>query len=487
MSTLTSPNPPAPTHLSYIVISGGTGANSFASAFGPSPAYVLPVSDDGGSSAEILRCFGGPSIGDIRSRLIRLIPQPANPTSREDRERQAIYNLMAHRFPATVAEKIAREGWEEIVEGRSPLWNDIGEDKRECIRAFLVHFQTLCLRRAHKRFSFRNFSLGNGFLTGARELFSNLPSAIFMFKAVAGVNAGAQVIPVINTNQTITIAANLENGDKIIGQCNISHPAPPPPILPLTRLNSRGASVGSRPLSNNHLRPPHRRDSRTFDTVDSARPSPSRGATPLPTIDLDDDEAFGRGNIAYTKGMVEVPLESRIERLFYINLYGQEIFPEPNGDFFDALDKRDVLVYSCGSLWTSIIPCLALRSLASTIAQSKSLKAKVMLLNSVNDRETPDYTAMDYIDTIANMLRHYDVPAPLQNPNDIIPWETSSFITHIAYLDGGAVEVDEQAIQARGIKLIRIPTDVHNTPAGQIPLFNCATVEWTMQRVVATL
>lgn len=41
---------------------------------------------------------------------------------------------MAHRFPANAAEKIAREGWEEIVEGRSALWTDIGEDKRECIR-----------------------------------------------------------------------------------------------------------------------------------------------------------------------------------------------------------------------------------------------------------------------------------------------------------------------------------------------------------------
>ncbi|BEI83043.1 hypothetical protein CcaverHIS002_0309110 [Cutaneotrichosporon cavernicola] len=478
---------PALTKLSYLVISGGTGANSFASAFGPSPAYVLPVSDDGGSSAEILRCFGGPSIGDIRSRLIRLIPQPSEPVTREDRERRAIYNLMAHRFPSTVAEKIAREGWEEIVEGRSALWNDVGEDKRECIRAFLVHFQTLCLRRAHKRFSFRNFSLGNGFLTGARDLFSSLPSAIFLFKSVAGVNEGVQVIPVINTNQTITIAASLANGDKIIGQCNISHPAPPPPIQPLTRLNSRGVLVGPRPSSSNHLRPPRRRDSRTFDTVDSAQPSPSRGATPLPLQDVDDDEAFGRGNIGYMKGMEEVPLESRIERLFYINLYGQEIFPEPNGELFEALDKRDVLVYSCGSLWTSIIPCLALRNLASSIALSKSLKAKVMLLNSVNDRETPGYTAMDYIDTIANMLRHYDVPVPLQNRDDMILWETSSFITHVAYLEGGKVEVDEQAITARGIKLIRIPSELHCTPKDKTPLFNAMTVEWTMEQVVSML
>ena len=59
-----------PESLSYLIISGGTGANSIASAFGHSPAFVLPVSDDGGSSAEILRCFGGPSIGDIRAFTI---------------------------------------------------------------------------------------------------------------------------------------------------------------------------------------------------------------------------------------------------------------------------------------------------------------------------------------------------------------------------------------------------------------------------------
>jgi hypothetical protein len=105
---------------------------------------------------------------------------------------------------------------------------------------------------------------------------------------------------------------------------------------------------------------------------------------------------------------------------------------------------------------------------------------------------------MDYIDTVANMLRHYDVPVPLQTPNGEILWETCSFITHVAYLEGGSVEVDEQAIkvsgqansanvQARGIKLIRIPTDVHQTPAGKTPLFNCTTVEWAMEQVVTTL
>lgn len=35
-------------------------------------SYVLPVSDDGGSTAEIVRVVGGPAVGDIRSRCLRL-------------------------------------------------------------------------------------------------------------------------------------------------------------------------------------------------------------------------------------------------------------------------------------------------------------------------------------------------------------------------------------------------------------------------------
>jgi hypothetical protein len=47
---------------SYLVISGGTGCNAICTAFAHA-CYVLPVSDDGGSSSEIVRVLGGPSIG----------------------------------------------------------------------------------------------------------------------------------------------------------------------------------------------------------------------------------------------------------------------------------------------------------------------------------------------------------------------------------------------------------------------------------------
>ena len=46
---------------SYIVISGGTGCNAICSAFEGNTCYVLPVSDNGGSSSEIIRVLGGVS------------------------------------------------------------------------------------------------------------------------------------------------------------------------------------------------------------------------------------------------------------------------------------------------------------------------------------------------------------------------------------------------------------------------------------------
>ena len=49
---------------SYLVISGGTGCNAICAAFAQRACYVLPVSDDGGSSSEIIRVLGGPSIGN---------------------------------------------------------------------------------------------------------------------------------------------------------------------------------------------------------------------------------------------------------------------------------------------------------------------------------------------------------------------------------------------------------------------------------------
>jgi hypothetical protein len=72
----------------------------------------------------------GALVGDIRSRLIRLIP-PAPPGTPLD----AVRTLLAHRLPSSGdAEHAAREEWRSIVEGRSNLWAGIPEDRKETIR-----------------------------------------------------------------------------------------------------------------------------------------------------------------------------------------------------------------------------------------------------------------------------------------------------------------------------------------------------------------
>ncbi len=59
-----------------VVFSGGSAANSLVDVFNEvidknncALTYVIPISDNGGSSSEVLRVFGGPGIGDVRSRL----------------------------------------------------------------------------------------------------------------------------------------------------------------------------------------------------------------------------------------------------------------------------------------------------------------------------------------------------------------------------------------------------------------------------------
>jgi hypothetical protein len=134
------------------VISGGSGGNSICSAF-DNACFVLPVSDDGGSSSEIIRVLGGPSIGahhhsladhrlvqltrsiqgDIRSRLVRMIPS-APPTS----PLGAVRALLSYRLPANVPEREARAEWRDIVEGQSPLWFGIPNDRKETIRGWFL-------------------------------------------------------------------------------------------------------------------------------------------------------------------------------------------------------------------------------------------------------------------------------------------------------------------------------------------------------------
>ncbi|CAO3627214.1 unnamed protein product [Cunninghamella blakesleeana] len=387
---------------SFVIFSGGTACNHIANAFhivgNQDTSYVLGISDNGGSTSEILRVVGGPSIGDLRSRLTRLIDiVDKNPSE----EKVAIRELLSYRL-SNDPERVKDE-WASIVEGRSSLWKKIPAEKKESIRGFLTHFNGEILKRAHKRFNFCNGSIGNFFLTGARQFFGSLEAALFLFAAITGIDEPTKVIPVINTNQTATIAAQLKNGEIIIGQCEISHPSSPTKdekniLLPhmmnpidafmpyhdeehLSSSSSIFSSPIDDPLEMSEFHPPNEMDlCHSYHSTTSS-------------------------NLFFEKNSDDQQkLSSPIKRIYYINEYGQEIYPVPNPKVITQLSTKNSIIYSIGSLFTSIVPSLILRNVGNAIAQSQSLKYKVLLLNGSNDRETHDYTAMDFILTITSAL-----------------------------------------------------------------------------------
>lgn len=442
---------------SCLVISGGTGCNAICSAFGTSNAsYILPVSDDGGSSSEIIRVIGGPSIGDIRSRLIRLIPSspPSSPLAR-------IRNLLAYRLPSSASDREARDEWRDIVEGRSRLWEGIPGDRKEMIRGFLVHFESEVLKRAHKNFSFINGSIGNYFLSAAQEFFRSLPSAIFLFSSIT--NSQATILPVIVTNHTVTIAAELDDGTRLVGQCEISHPVRRSPSDPTISITGDAQDE---------------EDEDPLSPIDDMRGSGKKSNVFFEASAKDDGGTYER-------------LRARIHRLYYINTYGTEIHPSPNAEFIQHLGQKEVLVYSCGSLWTSIIPCLALRGVADGIARSKSLKAKILLLNSQNDRETDGYSAVDYVKTIVRTLNiTYTRPYPGLSVHSAwglgatTTYPTSAFITHLVYLEGCLVDVDVHALTAMGVKCIEVKGHAKRS---EVPKFNASSVREVILGVIGTV
>ena len=343
-------------------------------------------------------------------------------------------------------------------------------------------------------------------MTGARLFTGSLEAAIFLFASITGITSvPTSVVPVINSNQTATIAASLVNGETLVGQCEISHPSPDQKM-------KNGACASSRRKRTNpidafsHFEDPFGMAMTAIDPYLSQTINPQ-----------DDNENH---NLFFSK-QVDEKLQSPIDRIYYINEYGQEIYPVPNPKVVSQLSAKKTLVYSIGSLYTSLIPCLVLRGVGNAVAQSQSLKHKILLLNGTNDRETSDYTALDFVNAIISALNEsqridarrafyqscddeedeedeedympgysnsrtssvtsttintppasYSIShgmssmaigsmpgspshryPPFPN-NSFYPSPVTAFITHLVYLDNSAIPVDVQAIERLGIKCV---------------------------------
>lgn len=377
-------------------------------------------------------------IGDVRSRLVRLIPRGGN-----DPETVAITHFFNHRLPHDPRD--ARAEWFEILEATHPLWDDISSPKRELIRSILNSFSLEVVKRMRpsSRFDFSRASIGNLFLTGARLFTGSFEAGIYLLSSICAVPDRVSVLPALNTNFAHHIAAGLADGTVITGQNDISHPNVPTRAVP-------GTGVGGAEMSAGII---------------------SRGSqtpTPLPTPQIEETEehdkvedanlpgslpALRRPAIAFSKDDEE-ELASRIDRIWYINPYGQEIRIPANPRVLEAVRGCSTVIYSIGSLFTSLIPNLVLRGVGEAVA-SPLVRSKILILNGTIDRETgpaaDPFTGLDFVAAIANACAESrGLPRPSED-------EYATYVTHVIYLEGPtAPKVDKQRLSQSNIEAVRI-------------------------------
>ncbi|KAI9166557.1 hypothetical protein HJFPF1_02666 [Paramyrothecium foliicola] len=428
LSTVSGPGPGSGRQAGIVVFSGGSAANNLVDVFEHvreanhcSLSYVIPISDNGGSTSEIIRVFGGPGIGDVRSRLVRLIPDNGDP------ETIAIKHLFNHRLPKVY--NVARSEWFDILEASHPLWDDISSPKRELIRSFLNSFNLEVVKRMRpsSRFDFSGSSIGNLFLTGARLFTGSFEAAIYLLSSVCAVPDRIAVLPALNTNFAHHIAAGLTDGTVITGQNDISHPSVPTAAVPGT-----GAGV--------YTPVPEPVDTEEHDKVEDANLPGSLPALRRPAIAFSKDE--------------EEDLPARIDRIWYINPYGQEIRIPANPRILEAMRNANNVVYSIGSLFTSLIPNLVLKGVGDAIA-SPSIRNKILLLNGTLDRETgPSTNPFSGLDFVAAIARACADSRGLPRPSER---EYSQYVTHVLYVEGtNAPKVDKQLFASLGIDATRL-------------------------------
>lgn len=349
----------------------------------------------------------------LPGRLVRLIP----PTHAH------ILHLFNHRLPA--ASDAASLEFLTLLTGTSPLYKSIPTPQAMLIRSILSHLHLEILKRNRpptSTFNFQSASIGNLFLTGARLFSGSFESAIYLFAIMGGVDESrTAVLPAIVSNFSHHISAGLADGTVITGQNAISHPSEP------TALNIDHAN----PLADLN-----------DATIEDANLPGS-----LPTL--------RQPNIHFSKSSEE-PLPARIQRLWYINPYGQEMRPAPNPKVLDAITVAEAVIYSIGSLYTSIVPSLILQGVGAAIARPGAQQYKILILNGSLDRETGGFSASDFIAAVARAGEE-SRGVVFGSGEDVEPRVWARYVTHLIHLEGeGVPRVDREELRECGVECVRL-------------------------------
>ena len=277
-------------------------------------------------------------------------------------------------------------------------------------------------------------------MRSARLFTSSFESAIYLLSLLCSIPPHVTVLPAINSNFTHHISAGLADGSVVAGQCNISHPSAPT-ALPDTDVP--GAAGGGPPLTE------RRRAELLIEAHDRIEDATLPGSLP----------ALRRPHLAFSKDDDDDDeLPARIERVWYINPYGHEMWPVANPKALAALREATAVVYSIGSLYTSLVPSLVLRGVGETLAAEASsrLRHKVLLLNGRGDRETgPARDAMAAADFVRAVVRA--AKESRLDPSPVRDAECARYVTHLVHLVGEGVPiVDVEELGRMGVQCVRL-------------------------------
>ena len=135
--------------------------------------------------------------------------------------------------------------------------------------------------------------------------------------------------------------------------------------------------------------------------------------------------------------------------------------PAPNPKVLDALAAADSLIYSIGSLYTSIVPSLILSGVGAAIARPDGPRVKILILNGSLDRETGGFDALDFVDAIAKAgeeSRGVSVTSGRDsNDRDAGRELWKRYVTHLIHLEGdGVPRVDRDELARWGVECVRL-------------------------------
>lgn len=194
-----------------LFFSGGSALNGVSRVLKKhtyNSTHLITPFDSGGSSAKLRQAFDMPAIGDLRSRLIALADESVT-------GHPEVYQLFTYRLGNAERNSVLSKQLDLMIQGKDPMIAAISNPMRRLIRNQLGYFRDFM----PDNFDLRGASIGNLILTGGYlNNHRHLDPIVFLFSKLVAVRG--TVRPIVNDN--LHLAADLEDGSRIIGQHRIT-------------------------------------------------------------------------------------------------------------------------------------------------------------------------------------------------------------------------------------------------------------------------